>query len=137
MDREVAQVLARLGDREELEDHNLQESQRLYNEFTQYNEEEVHDDESPVFSKYLAANLDSIRSMTNFTSVEFDTLWGNIESDVVVLWTQGRGRKHKTSAKDAFFMALTVLKHYDAWFKHASDFHMQPTSFQKMMDKVC
>ena len=132
----VTQVLRRLEGREAVEEQNLEQSQQLYEEFTEYIEEEVHDDEAPVISSFLLSDSEAHRKMTNFTSVEFDALWAYVEGNVVPEWTQGRGRKHKTSAKDAFFMTLTVLKHYDAWYKHAADFEMQSTTFQKMIDKI-
>lgn len=34
-------------------------------------------------------------------------------------------------------MALVVLRLYDTWAKHASDFRMQMPTFEKMVNKVC
>ena len=132
----VSNVLSRLRTREENEVTNLQSSQARYQELTSILEEEVHDDESPVFSEYSLGGPDAIRRMTNFTPVEFNVLWSYVENIVVSQWSQGRGRRHKTSAKDAFFMSLSVLKHYDTWYKHADDFNLNATTFQNMIEKV-
>ncbi|DBA00088.1 TPA: hypothetical protein N0F65_000379 [Lagenidium giganteum] len=48
----------------------------------------------------------------------------------------GRGRRHITKPKDAFLMMLTVLKHYDTWEKHASDFSMRTSTFEKLVGKM-
>lgn len=74
--------------------------------------------------------------MTNFTHHPFLTLWAQVEQGLLSAWTLGLGRRHKTSAMDALFMDLVVLKHYDTWAKHAADVCMQTPTFEKMVTKV-
>ncbi|ETV93310.1 hypothetical protein H310_12598 [Aphanomyces invadans] len=48
-------------------------------------------------------------------------------------WTEGRGAKTLTKPRDALYMALTVLKHYQSWEKHAVEFGYKAPTFQKLM----
>jgi hypothetical protein len=79
---------------------------------------------------------ESLRAPTNFTILEFDTLWGFVESDLAMAWTTGRGRQSFVSPRDAVFMTLTVLKHYDTWQKHAVDFDLGLSSLEKVVHKI-
>ena len=128
------QVVDRLQAENVLEETNLDESQRLY---ADYVEEEVHDDEGPVLRDFEDELGESVyHSMTNFTKAEFEILWETLRPDVLFAWQRSKGRKHKTSAKDAFFMTICVIKHCNAWYKHAADFRLQPSAFERMVDKM-
>ncbi|ETV90243.1 hypothetical protein H310_14922 [Aphanomyces invadans] len=74
--------------------------------------------------------------MMNFTTNEFEAIWAIVESTLVPMWTLGRGRKSLVSPKDAFFMALVVLKYCEPWDKHATDFGMKAPTFEKMVHRV-
>ena len=122
-----------------LEDQeNLERSGSVFREYVDHLEEEAHDSESPLFQKFVneSGNADAIRILTNFTAEEFLQLYREIEQDLKPVWTMGRGRKSKTAPMDAFLMTLTVLKHYDTWAKHATDFQMKTLTFEKMINRV-
>ncbi|KAH9083228.1 hypothetical protein LEN26_021054 [Aphanomyces euteiches] len=76
---------------------------------------------------YLSLRQDAIISMTNFTNVEFDILWGVCEEHVHAAWYDGRGR---------IFMLLCVMKHYDSWDRHALDFGMRTPTFEKVVMRI-
>ena len=63
-------------------------------------------------------------------------LWSTIEDVIVPAWTTGHGQKCKVMRKDEFMMALCVLKHYDTWGKHALDFIIATSTFQKIIMRV-
>lgn len=76
--------------------------------------------------------------MTNFSNRGFLTLWGQVDHVLLPTRTLGRGRRPSVAPKkDALFMALVVLKHYDTWKKHAADFQMRVPTFEKIINKVC
>lgn len=128
------QVVDRLQAETDLEEANLDTSQRLY---ADYLEDEVHDDDAPVLSDFEGDLGEGVyHSMTNFSKEEFDILWDTLRHDVLFAWQRGKGRKHKTTAKDAFFMTICVLKHCNSWYKHAADFRLQPSAFERMVDKM-
>lgn len=129
-------VLGRLRDRLVEQERNLMLSQESFGDFADYVEDEVHDDDHPVLTAMLSNDPNSIQVCTNFTLDEFRVLWSQVESAVLPTWNLGRGRRHQTSAIDAFVMSLTVLKHYDNWSKHASDFGMKTPTFEKMVNKM-
>ncbi|KAJ0393800.1 hypothetical protein ATCC90586_001320 [Pythium insidiosum] len=105
--------------------------------YAAYVEEEVHDDDAPVLRNFVGDLGDTVYiQTTNLTKDEFDILWDTLRHDVLFAWERGKGRKHKTCAKDAFFMTLCVLKHGNAWYKHAADFRLQPSAFERMVDKM-
>ncbi|DBA01037.1 TPA: hypothetical protein N0F65_002647 [Lagenidium giganteum] len=74
--------------------------------------------------------------MINFDAAHFDVLWALVEDAVLPKWLMGRGRRHITKPKDAILMMLTVLKHYNTWEKHASDFSMRTSTFEKLVGKM-
>lgn len=132
------EIASRLARRQAEEEENLLISQQEYGEFASNLADEADDDEAPVFNGFKNDLRDTgIRTLSNFNEQEFLVLWSVVEPVLLPEWTFGRGRKHKTTAKDAFFMMLVVLKHFDTWVKHAADFSMNPPTFQKMIEKVC
>ncbi|KAF0766401.1 hypothetical protein AaE_002924 [Aphanomyces astaci] len=96
------------------------------------------DSSIPIIDHVLQESGDEgFRVMTNFTAAEFQVLWDIIQVQLTARWTEGRGSKSKTSPKDALFMILTVLKHYQAWEKHEIiDFGFKAPTFQKMVLRV-
>jgi hypothetical protein len=100
-------------------------------------EEEAADAETPILAEYIAAGGDDIlKGMTNFSVPEFDALWALVEPNVTIVWSQGRGRKPAVSGKDAFFITLAVLKHFDTWQKHSIDFNIGISTLEKMVHRV-
>ncbi|RHY08153.1 hypothetical protein DYB36_012521, partial [Aphanomyces astaci] len=98
---------------------------------------EAPDSMQPIMDKTLQdAGPEGFRVMTNFTPAEFDVLWGIIELPMQARWNEGRGAKTKTSARDAVFIALAVLKHYQSWEKHALDFGFKAPTFQKLVQRT-
>ncbi|KAF0775027.1 hypothetical protein AaE_001273 [Aphanomyces astaci] len=99
--------------------------------------EEADDSPTPVIDSFFSQGGNaSLSTMTNFTLSEFESIWAIVESAMVTTWTMGRGRKSMTSPKDAFFMAMSVLKHCNAWDKHALDYKMKAPTFEKMIHRV-
>lgn len=139
MSQESSQTFARLLGRQRDLDQDLQRSSEVYGNYTRNRDDEVPtDSDSPVLDEFVAdLGVDAFKGMTNFTLQGFQVIWGQVEHALLPAWTMGRGRRHKVSAKDALFMALVVLKHYDTWAKHAADFRMQTPTFEKMVLKVC
>ena len=121
----VTAVLARLEEDHAAEMENLRQCAELQGNFADA-AEEASDSQSPVYDQYyLEGGNEAITSLTNFTDAEFHLLWSIVEGDVISAWTTGRGKKCKTYGKDAFLMALCVLKHYNTWDKHALDFGLR------------
>ncbi|KAF0708354.1 hypothetical protein AaE_013251 [Aphanomyces astaci] len=79
---------------------------------------------------------EGIRTLTNFTVTEFETLWSFVDTAMQSAWMEGRGRRSPTSPKDAMFMALTVLKHFSSWEKHAADYGFKAPTFEKLIMRV-
>ena len=130
-------VLERLLQQQASENANLQQSSTQFGNLTQHLEEEHHDSENPVFEKFLIdGGPAAIKSLSTFSIEEFGIIWQLVEQDLVAKWTTGKGRKCKVSPKDAFLMLLCVLNHYDTWNKHALDFDLKPSTFEKMIMKV-
>ncbi|KAG6576600.1 uncharacterized protein IUM83_08906 [Phytophthora cinnamomi] len=80
--------------------------------------------------------MTTLKVMAIFSAPELDALWALIEPAVTIAWTQGRGRKPSTFGKDAFFITLTMLKHFDPWQKHAIDFNIGMSTLEKMVHRV-
>ncbi|KAG2917183.1 hypothetical protein PC117_g17530 [Phytophthora cactorum] len=100
-------------------------------------EEEASDSGSPIPAEYTAlGGDDTLKGMTNFSAPELDALWALVEPAVTITWTQGRGRKPSVSGKDALFITLIVLKHYDTWQKHATDFNIGMSPLEKMVHRA-
>jgi hypothetical protein len=130
------EVVRRLRALQAEEDRNLSVSQDTFGNYQEYLNEDVHDDEHPVLTAAIEDDPLNLKSMTNFTLPEFNVLWSQVEPVVLPVWNLGRGRRHRTTAIDAFLMVLTVLKHYDAWHKHAADFKMKTPTFEKMVNRM-
>ena len=133
----VAEVIARLRNLQQQEEENLQNSANAFGSIADYVEEEEVDSESPILDAYhIQGGNRVLKTLINFTLVEFNALWAFVESDVHAAWNMGRGRRPQTTAKDAMFMSLVILKHYDTWDKHAIDFGIKPNTLEKMIYRV-
>lgn len=77
-------------------------------------EDEFANDNSPLFSAFVLAQVDPVftcRKLTNFTLDQFQNLHDILHDSVVVEMFCGRGRKCVDSTKDMLFMLLASLKH--------------------------
>ncbi|OWZ09797.1 hypothetical protein PHMEG_00017446 [Phytophthora megakarya] len=133
----AAQALKRLTTQWDEETANLSSSHKNFGNVARHVEDESLDSESPILAQFVASGGDdTLKGMTNFSSPELDALWALVESAVTIAWTQGRGRKPSVSGKDALFITLTVLKHFDTWHKHAIDFNMAVSTLEKIVHRV-
>ncbi|KAH9112708.1 hypothetical protein LEN26_002408 [Aphanomyces euteiches] len=92
--------------------------------------------DTPILDSYMQAGSEALLTLTNFTMTEFNILCGLCEEDVQESWYDGRGRQNSASAKDAFFMLLVVMKHYDTWERHALDFNFRTPTFEKLIMRI-
>lgn len=137
MPSSALQVALRLQRQLDDEHVNLISSNVTFGEFARHMEEDTTDCDAPIFAEYVAVDGDdTIKAMTNFSVIEFDTLWAIVENEVTIAWTLGRGRKPAVAAKDAFFITLAVLKHFDTWSKHSLDFNIGISTLEKMVHRV-
>ncbi|KAF0755307.1 hypothetical protein AaE_005018, partial [Aphanomyces astaci] len=129
-------IVSRLQQQVDDDVHALDEMSQVYHAHSQH-VEEADDSPTPVIDSFFSQGGNaSLSTMTNFTLSEFESIWAIVESAMVTTWTMGRGRKSMTSPKDAFFMAMSVLKHCNAWDKHALDYKMKAPTFEKMIHRV-
>ncbi|DAZ96101.1 TPA: hypothetical protein N0F65_000649 [Lagenidium giganteum] len=57
---------------------------------------------------------DTIRTMTNFSSTEFNVLWSLVEVELTSEWTMGRGRKPTQTPKGTMALSSSVRSHRQA-----------------------
>ena len=132
----VIATLARLEEERAEEMENLRQCADSHSEFVDEAEDRP-DSNSPVYDLvFIDGGSEAVSALTNFSDAEFHVLWSMVEEDVTVPWTTGRGKKCAVKPKDAFLMGLTVLKHYSAWDKHAMDFSLKTSRFEKMIMKL-
>lgn len=74
--------------------------------------------------------------MCNFTLDEFNALYGKVEVELMTELLTCRRRKTSTAPKDALFVALVVLKHYDTSHRHGIDFNMTSTMLEQLCHRV-
>ncbi|KAH9126755.1 hypothetical protein AeMF1_002833 [Aphanomyces euteiches] len=115
-------VLTRLADASNEEAENLRRASLLYEGVLQENEDDetFGDFDTPYIDSYASQGTQAFITMTNLSLSEFNRLWSLCECEANAAWYDGRCRKNRVSAKDAFFMLLTLLKHYNTWDKHAA-----------------
>lgn len=129
-------TLARLEEEHAEELANLERCAEEFGDFVN-SADEVNDSSSPVYDDaFIEGGSEAIASLTNFSDAEFHAVWAIVEGTVTARWATGRGKKNKVKAKDAFMMALCVLKHYSHWDKHALDFNLKTSTFEKMIMKM-
>ncbi|KAG2814004.1 hypothetical protein PC129_g3495 [Phytophthora cactorum] len=134
---EAADVVARLRLLQSEEHENLERSAATFGDYADYVEEEVLETESPVMDSFVLQGGNWVlKTLTNFTQAEFGVLWAEVEGALHAVWSMVRGRRSQTSAKDAMFKTLVILKHYDTWDKHAVDFGLKPNTLEKMTYKL-
>jgi len=98
-------------------------------------DEEI-DAECPVFDQFYAVDGNaSIKTMTNFTGLEFRRLYGLLEDTIGEKWNIGRGKKCQQKPMDVLFMALTVLKHGGSWDILAQPFKIKGPTFERMITR--
>ncbi|KAH9109279.1 hypothetical protein AeMF1_015637 [Aphanomyces euteiches] len=131
-------VLTRLADASNEEAENLRRASLLYEGVLQENEDDetFGDFDTPYIDSYANQGTQAFITMTNLSLTEFNRLWSLCECEGNAAWYEGRGRKNRVSAKDAFFMLLTLLKHYNTWDKHAADFGISLPTFEKMVMRM-
>ncbi|POM71989.1 Hypothetical protein PHPALM_11379 [Phytophthora palmivora] len=133
----ASQVVDRLARQWEDEVTNLTSSHENFGDVARHIEDEASDSNSPILAEYLASGGDdTLNGLTNFSASELDALWVLVESAVTITWTQGRGRKPSVSGKDALFITITILKHFDTWQKHAIDFNIGMSTLEKMVHRI-
>lgn len=137
MARDPADVLARLVLLQNDDAVNLLVSSSNYGAAARHADEEIDENEAPIMTRFLDDDANgTLKTLTNFSVTEFDTLWGLVEGTLVSLWSTGRGRRNAIAPRDALFMTLTVLKHYDTWLKHSIDFGVGLSSLEKVVHKI-
>ncbi|OWZ16273.1 hypothetical protein PHMEG_0009958 [Phytophthora megakarya] len=104
----AAQILDRLTTQWGEETANLSSSHENFDDVARHVEDKSSDSKS-----HISPSDDTLKWMTNFPSPELYALWALVESAVTNAWTQVRGRTPSVSRKDALFITLTKLKHFD------------------------
>ncbi|KAJ0398993.1 hypothetical protein P43SY_003598 [Pythium insidiosum] len=124
----IAQVLDLFIARQAERDSELGRFQGLESDY-----DEEYDTPAPVYDSYLERGVTSVQAMINFAPSEFNTLWDTVSKYVATRWNVGRGRRSATSAKDVFFMLLTVLKQAGTLEMHAESFKLKAPAFERMI----
>ncbi|KAH9191219.1 hypothetical protein AeNC1_006805 [Aphanomyces euteiches] len=108
-----------------------------YGDLVDLVEEYAIDGDSPIFDDcYNSGGANSITTLINFTSHEFNNLWRVLMPQLAAAWTLGRGRKPSMLPKDVLFATLLVLKHFDSWDKHGIDLSILSSTLEKTVYKV-
>ncbi|KAH9105473.1 hypothetical protein LEN26_014757 [Aphanomyces euteiches] len=108
-----------------------------YGDLVDHVEEYAIDGDSPIFDDFFNFGGDnSITTLINFTSHEFNNLWRVLMPQLAAAWTLGRGRKPSMLPKDVLFATLLVLKHFDSWDKHGIDLSILSSTLEKTVYKV-
>ncbi|KAH9118796.1 hypothetical protein LEN26_011928 [Aphanomyces euteiches] len=117
---------------------NLRRASLHYEGVLQENEDDetFGDLDTPYIDSYASQGTQAFITMTKLSLSVFNRLWSLCECEANAAWYEGRGRKNRVSAKDAFFMLLTLLKHYNTWDKHAADFGISLLTFEKMVVRM-
>lgn len=96
--------------------------------------DEEPDSECPLFDKfYDEGGGSAIQNMTNFSPLEFQTLWSRSSDFVKSVYNQGRGKKCAVSAQDMLFITLTVLKAGGQWDFLGRLFGFKGPTFERMV----
>ena len=73
----------------------------------QRSSDEEIDSRSPLFATFYNQRDAAVTvSMTNYDTSQFDTLWRNLESFIVLNYNVGRGRRFSHTACDVLFMMM-------------------------------
>ncbi|DAZ98769.1 TPA: LOW QUALITY PROTEIN: hypothetical protein N0F65_003985, partial [Lagenidium giganteum] len=126
-------VIGRLPSQRQIDEVDLTLSACDYGDYAHARHEVVYDSESPVIDRFAhKLGEDALDSLTHFDAASFDLLWRIVEEELAPAC--GRGRRHATSAKEAFMMTLVYGKSMPATFG-CSDFRMQTLTFEKVIIK--
>lgn len=97
---------------------------------------ECLDSTDPVVDEVCERGEENFKKLIPFTADEFEDLWALGGDRIDADWNGGKGQKCKTSAKDAFFVALDVLKLPTSWDKHGCDFGLKGPAAEKQVHKM-
>ncbi|KAF0723660.1 hypothetical protein Ae201684P_006926 [Aphanomyces euteiches] len=137
MPSNAAEIVARLQRALEDDQANRESCMDQYGDLVDHVEEYAIDGDSPIFDDFFNSGGDnSITTLINFTSHEFNNLWRVVMPQLAAAWTLGRGRKPSMLPKDALFATLLVLKHFDSWDKHGIDLGIRSSTLEKTVYKV-
>lgn len=99
-------------------------------------EEENEECDSPILDSFIESGGGaSVLHMTNFSLSEFMDIWARLSDHAHSHWNTGRGKRTDKSAKDCFFMLLTVCKHGGAWDFLGRMFNTKGPTFERLMVK--
>nr|CCA28065.1 AlNc14C1057G12745 [Albugo laibachii Nc14] len=71
---------------------------------------------SPIYDRFFNhGGAEAVRTMTNFSPREFNTILSTMAEHITKHWNVGRGKRSRFTAKDVFFMMLLVLKNGGMW----------------------
>ena len=97
------------------------------------------DDESNLSSIYDRffnhGGAEAVRTMTNFSPLEFNTLWSIMVNYMTNHWKVGLGKRSQFASKDTFFMMLLVLKNGGMWDIAARLFNVPTHTFSQTVTK--
>ncbi|KAF0707424.1 Aste57867_6616 [Aphanomyces stellatus] len=135
------EALIRIVDASSREADNLRRSSLMFEStvMAQANSDEIDTPsiyDTPIMDSFSALGRESLITMTNFMTTEFNILWEIREENVNERWYEGRGRRNACSAKDAMFMLLVVLKHFVTLDKHAIDFRLKAPTLEKVTMRI-
>lgn len=92
------------------------------------------DKECPILDNYYEADgNDGMVKMTNFTTNEFEDMYGYLHEYFTTHWDVGRGRGSSVKLMDSLFMLLTVLEHEGSWKILAWVFRIKYPTFKRLL----
>ncbi|ETW03784.1 hypothetical protein H310_05150 [Aphanomyces invadans] len=92
---------------------------------------------NPVIDNVIEeSGAEGFRTLTNFNPMEFEIVWSVVETELQARWNDSRGRKSKTTPKNALFITLVIMKYYQTWEKHALDFDNKAPTLEKIVLRV-
>ncbi|KAH9113011.1 hypothetical protein LEN26_002982 [Aphanomyces euteiches] len=94
------------------------------------------DSPSPIYDQFLqVGHSRGIHELTNFSAIEFETVWSSIAVETTAIWGRHRGPTCRHTAKDVFFMTASVFKNGGKWLTNALVFNIKSPTFQHMITK--
>ncbi|KAF0722463.1 hypothetical protein Ae201684P_003507 [Aphanomyces euteiches] len=89
-----------------------------------------------MFDQFLqVGHSRGIFELTNFSTLEFETVWSSIAVDTTAAWSRLWVPSCRHTAKDVFFMTLSVLKNGGKWLTNTLVFNIKAPTFQRMITK--
>nr|CCA15790.1 AlNc14C15G1693 [Albugo laibachii Nc14] len=112
-----------------------QEEQRQFSVIVAV-EEDDDSTPSPIYDRFfIHGGAEAVRTMTNFSPREFNTLWSTMVEHITKYWNVGRGKRSQFAAKDVFFMMLLVLTNGGMWDMTARVFSVPTLTFIQTITK--